>query len=223
MQPQKSSAEPRYITAADSELLGMLIFLVDDDAINLKLLQSVLGREGFSNLLLFSSGEEMLRAIETRMPDLILLDIMMPGLSGYDVISLVREDPRRASLPIIMITAVPLEDDMEPLRRSFELGAMDYIAKPISNIELIMRVRSALRIERQRQLLEAAAHKINSLERLLPICSYCKKVRDDNDYWQEVEVYISARTDAQFSHSVCPDCYERHIKPQLDQLHNKER
>lgn len=199
----------------------MLIFLVDDDAINLKLLQSVLGREGFTNLELFSSGEDMYRALESRVPDLILLDIMMPGLSGYDVISLVREDPRRASLPIIMVTAVPLEDDMEPLRRSFELGAMDYIAKPISNIELIMRVRSALKIERQRKLLEAAVRKIMSLERLLPICSYCKKVRDDNDYWQEVEVYISERTDTQFSHSVCPDCYEKHIKPQLDELSRK--
>jgi DNA-binding response OmpR family regulator len=200
----------------------MRIFLVDDDNINRKLLHTVLSREGFTNLEMFSCGEDLLRTCDTCVPDLILLDIMMPGLSGYDAITLVRDTRGCESLPIIMITAVALEDDMEPLRRSFELGAMDYISKPISNIELVMRVRSALRIERQRQLLEAAAKKINSLEKLLPICSYCKKVRDDNDYWHDVEVYISERTDSQFSHSVCPDCYNTHIKPQLDQIKNKE-
>ncbi len=216
------NADPRGTAVQDPDLLGMRIFLVDDDAINRKLLQTVLGREGFCDMELFASAEEMLRACEQRVPDLILLDIMMPGLSGYDAITLTREIPGCAFTPIIMITAVALEDDMEPLRRSFELGAMDYIAKPISNIELVMRVRSALRIERQRQQLEAAIQKINSLEKLLPICSYCKKVRDDNDYWQEVEVYISARTDSQFSHSVCPDCYQTHIKPQLDNLKKKD-
>lgn len=202
----------------DKELLNMLIYVVDDDAINLKLMKTVLNQSGFDNVLLFSSGESMLNELDTTHPDLILLDIMMPGLSGYDVIHRVKTHTKCAHVPIIMVTAAPLEDDMEPLRRSFELGAMDYIAKPLSSIELVMRVQSALRLERQRQQLEYAADKIRSLERLLPICSYCKKVRDDRNYWQDVEVYITAHTDAQFSHSVCPNCYERHIKPQLDEL-----
>lgn len=120
-----------------------------------------------------------------------------------------------------MITAAPLEEEMEPLRRSFELGAMDYISKPFSAIELIMRVKSALFLEKQRKELEAAIRTIRSLEKMLPICSYCKKIRSDESYWEEVEVYISDHTDTMFSHSICPDCYDKHIKPQLEALKNK--
>ncbi|MDZ4182915.1 MAG: hypothetical protein U1B83_08570, partial [Candidatus Cloacimonadaceae bacterium] len=69
--------------------------------------------------------------------------------------------------------------------------------------------------------LEIAADKIKSLEKLLPICSYCKKVRNDQNYWQDVEVYISAHTEAMFSHSICPACYQLYVKPQLDELKNK--
>jgi sigma-B regulation protein RsbU (phosphoserine phosphatase) len=56
---------------------------------------------------------------------------------------------------------------------------------------------------------------------LLPICSYCKKIRDDQNYWQQVEAYISSHTDAQFSHGVCPDCYERILRPEMEAFRNK--
>jgi CheY-like chemotaxis protein len=160
----------------------------------------------------------MMEDVTHNPPDLLLLDIMMPGFSGYDVLEWIKQDPLLDYIPIIMITAASLDDNMEPLARSFELGAMDYISKPFSNLELVQRVKSALRMEKQRQALERAAVQIRSLEKLLPICSYCKKIRADKDYWQEVEGYISDHTDTMFSHSVCPDCYESHVKPQLESL-----
>ncbi|PKN80118.1 MAG: response regulator [Candidatus Cloacimonetes bacterium HGW-Cloacimonetes-1] len=207
--------------AFNDDLQKMLIYAADDDTINLKLLKTILNQSDFFNVQLFYSGEALLTEVENQIPDLILLDIMMPGLSGYDVLDRLKDNSELHHIPVIMITAAPLEEEMEPLQRSFELGAMDYIAKPFSSIELIMRVKSALRIEKQRKDLERAAEKIRSLEKLLPICSYCKKVRSDNNYWEEVEVYISEHTDTMFSHSICPDCYEVHIKPQLDELRKK--
>ncbi len=200
------------------EIKDMLIYVADDDEINLKLIKTVLNQAGYTNLKLFFSGKTMMEDIAHTPPDLLLLDIMMPGFSGYDVLEWIKQDPVLDYIPIIMITAASLDDNMEPLARSFELGAMDYIGKPFSNLELVQRVKSALRMEKQRQALERAAAQIRSLEKLLPICSYCKKIRADKDYWQEVEGYISDHTDTMFSHSVCPDCYETHVKPQLENL-----
>ena len=200
------------------EIKDMLIYVADDDEINLKLIKTVLSQAGFTNMKLFFSGKTMMEDVTHNPPDLLLLDIMMPGFSGYDVLEWIKQDPLLDYIPIIMITAASLDDNMEPLARSFELGAMDYISKPFSNLELVQKVKSALRMEKQRQALERAAVQIRSIEKLLPICSYCKKIRADKDYWQEVEGYISDHTDTMFSHSVCPDCYETHVKPQLENL-----
>lgn len=200
------------------EIKDMKIYVADDDEINLKLIKTVLTQAGYLNLKLFFSGKTMMEEVTHNPPDLLLLDIMMPGFSGYDVLEWIKQDPTFTNIPIIMITAASLDDNMEPLARSFELGAMDYISKPFSNLELVQRVKSALRMEKQRQELEKAAMQIRSLEKLLPICSYCKKIRADKDYWQEVEGYISEHTDTMFSHSICPECYEIHVKPQLDSL-----
>lgn len=200
----------------------MIIYVLDDDAINLKLIKTVLNQAGFTNQTLFTNGKEMMEVIGLNPPDLLLLDIMMPGVSGYDVLEWIKQDSTLSYIPVIMITAASLDDNMEPLARSFELGAMDFISKPFSNLELVQRVKSALRLEKQRQELEAAATQIRSLEKLLPICSYCKKIRSDNNYWQEVEGYISEHTDTIFSHSICPDCYETKVKPEMEKLKNEK-
>ncbi len=206
----------------DCNLLKMNIYVADDDETNLKLVHTVLKQSGFENVQLYSSGKTMLADVKHNCPDLLLLDIMMPGFSGYEVLEWIKRDPTLEHIPVIMITAASLDDNLEPLKRSFEMGAMDFISKPFSNLELTLRVKSALRLEYSRQALEAAAKKISSLEKLLPICSYCKKVRADKDYWQEVEVYISEHTDTMFSHSICPDCYHTHVKPQIDNLKKKK-
>jgi two-component system sensor histidine kinase ChiS len=159
------------------DIKDMLIYVADDDEINLRLIKAVLGQAGFSNMKLYYSGKSMMDELTHNRPDLLLLDIMMPGFSGYEVLEWIKQDPQLSDIPIIMITAASLDDNMEPLARSFELGAMDFISKPFSNLELVQRVKSALRMEKQRQALEQAARQIRSLEKLLPICSYCKKIR----------------------------------------------
>lgn len=196
----------------------MLVYIADDDETNLKLVKTVLNQEGFNNIHTYTSGKLMLADLKHNCPDLLLLDIMMPGFSGYEVLEWIKRDSTLEHIPVIMLTAVSLDENLEPLKRSFDLGAMDFISKPFANMELILRVKSALRLEHSRQALEAAAAKITTLEKLLPICSYCKKVRSDKDYWQEVEVYISEHTDTMFSHSICPGCFQTHVKPQIDNI-----
>ncbi len=203
------------------ELLDMTIFSVDDDSVNQKLLKSILTQYRFQKTRIFFSGEDMLTEIHNTIPDLILLDIMMPGLSGYDVLMEIKQNDRWKHIPVIMITALKVDENIEPLQKSFELGAMDYITKPFDKTEVMMRVMSALKLEKQRKDLENALSRVRTLEELLSICSYCKKIRSDEKKWEEVEVYISDHTDTLFSHSICPDCFEKYIKPQLELLKPK--
>src|SRR4029434_1546856 len=100
-----------------------------------------------------------------------------------------------------------------------------YIVKPFEREELHARVQVGFRMlelqaalaDRVRELEEALA-RVKQLQGLLPICSYCKKVRDDQNYWQQVETYIEGHSDAQFTHGICPDCRQKFVEPELDRL-----
>jgi CheY-like chemotaxis protein len=207
----------------DKQLENMLIYVVDDDPINLRLVKAILNQNGFYNLSLLNNGNELLASMEKNKPDMILLDIMMPELSGYDNLEILKQRNAWKHIPVIVITALPLADEMKPLKKSFNLGAMDYISKPFNHIELMLRVKSALKMEYQRQQLEESLDRIRNLEKMISICSYCKKVRIDNQQWQDLELYISDHTDTQFSHSICPSCYEKIVKPELEEEENKEK
>ena len=92
-----------------------------------------------------------------------------------------------------------------------EAGIDDFLVKPLDRDQIWMRLKVAERIL-------SYTTQISQLESMLPICSYCKKVRDDNNYWQQVETYITRRTNTSFSHSVCPTCYEQRVKPQIGRI-----
>jgi CheY-like chemotaxis protein len=199
------------------EIPEMTIWTVDNDRYNVMLILELLREAGFQSVAGFHSGEELLDSIRDTQPDLILSDIMMPGMSGYELCQALKLNPLTSSIPVIMITAATMHGS-EPLRKSFEAGAIDFIPKPIDDTELIMRVRSALRLEKQRQELEFALMEVRKLQGMLPICSYCKKIRTDHHYWEEIEVYISEHSEASFSHGVCPECYKKHILPQFEEM-----
>jgi DNA-binding response OmpR family regulator len=155
-------------------------------------------------------------------PLLAILDWMMPGLDGLEVCRKVRG--RQSSTPpyLLILTAKGQRKDIV---NGLQAGANDYVTKPFSREELQARVQVGIRVvELQQSLadrvraLEDALARVKLLHGLLPICSYCKKIRNDQNYWQQVEIYIAEHSEAQFSHSICPECYRVRVRPQLEQL-----
>jgi len=99
----------------------------------------------------------------------------------------------------------------ENQRAAADAGVDDFLTKPLNFEELWNRLRVAERILRY-------ATQVRQLEEMMPICSYCKKIRDDKNYWQQIEGYINERTGSEFSHSVCPECYQRVVVPELEMI-----
>ena len=118
------------------------ILVVDDDLFNLKLLKTQLVVEGHA-VRTASSGEEALVAVAEQMPDLIVLDVMMPGIDGFEVARRLKADSRSRSIPIIMVTAL---EDNESRLKGLEMGAEDFLTKPVNRTELQMRVKNLLKI-----------------------------------------------------------------------------
>jgi sigma-B regulation protein RsbU (phosphoserine phosphatase) len=137
-------------------------------------------------------------------------------MTGIDVCRAVRRQGLPHYTYIIIVTARDGKDDVA---EALAAGADDFIRKPYVLQELIARVRSGQRvIELERNLasrikdLEEALGRVNQLKRLLPICMFCKKIRDDQDYWKEIESYLHEQTGTDFSHGICPHCMELHYK-----------
>ncbi|MCP5069136.1 MAG: response regulator, partial [bacterium] len=179
------------------------ILIVDDESVVRQVLRHHLVPQGY-RVLDASSGARALELLESEAIDLVLLDIMMPRMTGYEVCRTIREASSRDELPVIFLSA---KDRQQDRVAGFDVGANDYLAKPIGRSELLARVDAhleLLRVYRRRE------EEVQELRGLLPICSYCKKIRDDDGYWSQIEVYISRHSEAQFSHGICPGCVTEH-------------
>lgn len=172
-----------------------LLLAADDTPRDLKLLAKALEREGY-DLVLAANGVQALECAKTRKPDLILLDILMPGMDGIEVCRRLKADPNTQGIPVIFLTAQAKSIE---ILAGFEAGAVDYVTKPFQIPELLARVRVHVDLRRAQQ-------EIRTLHGLLPTCAHCKKIRDEQGIWHGIETYISARSEAQFSHGLCPDC-----------------
>jgi class 3 adenylate cyclase/CheY-like chemotaxis protein len=119
------------------------ILVVDDTAHNVKMLVDLLAAKGYSTLTA-ASGQEALERVEAERPDLVLLDVMMPGMDGYEVCRRIRANPEYGILPVVMVTAL---DPTRERIKGLEAGADDFLTKPVNTGELVARVRSLLRIK----------------------------------------------------------------------------
>lgn len=171
------------------------ILIVDDNPQNLQFLANILSNEGYK-IALSRSGEQVFTFLDKETPDLILLDIMMPKLNGFEVCIKLKKNKKTRNIPIIFITA---KTEKEDIVKGFEVGAVDYVTKPFYKEELLARVRTHLRLKQ-------AMEEIKALQGIIPICARCKKIRDDNGYWSQVDTYIEKNSDALVTHSICPNC-----------------
>ena len=205
----------------------MKVLIAEDDTVSRRLLEATLIRWGYE-VVVASDGVEAWEALQgDDAPSLAILDWMMPGLDGLEICRRIRKMPSSTPPYLILLTA---KGGREDLVTGLEAGANDYVTKPFNREELRARVQVGVRmLELQQHLadrvraLEEALARVTQLQGLLPICSYCKKIRDDQNYWQQVESYIAEHSQAQFSHSICPDCYEKLVKPELDHLRRRQR
>ena len=229
------------------------VLVVEDSATQAEQLHHLL--EGFGYLVdLVKNGAQALAYLESRLPAVILSDVIMPVMDGFELCTRVKGDDRLRHIPIILLTALA---DTEDIIRSLDAAADNYLTKPFAAEVLEERIRQVLAnaercrrsvpdveleivfaghrhvinptrvqildlllssyqnaFERQRELeethraLEEANRKVRALQGLIPICAKCKKIRNDQGYWKQVESYLSEHTGSTFSHGLCPGCLE---------------
>ena len=171
------------------------ILVIDDEEAVRSAVKRRLEREGYE-VILAADGAQALEIVAREIPDLILLDIIMPGIDGLEVCRRLKADPATTGIPVIFLTA---HAKSEKVLTGFEVGAVDYVTKPFYTPELLARVHVHVALLR-------AQHEIRVLGGILPTCAKCKKIRDEQGIWHPIETYITQHSEAQFSHGLCPDC-----------------
>lgn len=180
----------------------MNILVAEDDPVASKILSLTLQQVGHE-VIVVPNGAAAWEAFVENPVRLVVSDWMMPELDGLQLCRRIRERMDRDYTYFILLTANHAGRDN--LALAMEAGIDDFLQKPLDREAIWMRLRVAERILRfTRQILQ--------LGELLPICSYCKKIRDDDAYWQQFEAYIQEHTGTHFSHGVCPDCFDQQIR-----------
>jgi len=200
----------------------MKVLVAEDQAVSRHILEVSLRKWGYEVAAAAdgTSAWEILQGKEA--PQLAILDWLMPGMDGIEICRQLRANPQTRPVYVILLTA---RSGREDKIHGLESGADDYVTKPFDGDELRARVQVGTRVlelqgalAQRVQQLEEALSRVKQLQGLLPICSYCKKIRNDRNYWQQVEGYISDHSEAQFSHGICPECYAHYVQPELDRL-----
>jgi len=198
------------------------ILIAEDDAVSRRLLETTLSKWGYEPIVT-ADGSQALEVLgRPDAPSLAVLDWMMPAVDGAEVCRRARGLGAGRLLYIILLTAKGRKQDIV---QGLTAGADDYIIKPFDRAELKARISTGERILRlQAELaarvkeLELALANVKLLQGLLPICCYCKRIRNDQNYWQQVDIYIADHSEAQFTHGICPECREKVLGPELQRL-----
>jgi CheY-like chemotaxis protein len=206
------------MTATDvgsADLQAVRAVVAEDDPVARVVLEGILAKAGLDPVVA-RDGAEAWKVIEGRdEPLLVLMDWMMPGLDGIELSRRIRARKWRVEPYVIMVTVrAGTADVVEGL----EAGANDYVTKPLDPAELRARIAVGLKylrlraeLVRQLEELRHALEHVRTLQGIIPICSYCHKVRDDQQAWHRMEAYVARNTGAEFSHGICPDCERQHF------------
>lgn len=211
-----------------------ILLTVDDSPSTRVFTSAVLAKlAGSPEILEADNGAIGVEIARERRPHVILMDWAMPVMDGLEATRILRSDPRTEDIPILMLTAV--ERDSARIREALEAGAMDFVTKPVDALELRARTASALRISmgtralqssnaqlsRLNSELQQALDDVKRMAKLLPICSFCKEVRSDDGYWADLETFLRERAGTEFSHGICPGCFEREY-PEIAAMDDEE-
>ena len=188
----------------------MKILIADDDRTSRTVLASVLEKVGHE-VVKTCDGEEAWDAMHRPgSPRLAILDWMMPGLDGAEICRRMRSQDCDEPPYLILLTT---REGKQDIAEGLQSGADDYLCKPFDPVELCARVEVGSRMIAIQERLAAKVHElrealaqIKTLRGIVPICASCKKIRDDQGYWSQVESYVSSHSEAQFSHGICPEC-----------------
>ena len=183
----------------------MRILIADDDRLSTVMLGRTLEQWGFEVAVAHDGAAAWDAIVGAKPPALAILDWMMPQIDGIELCRRVRATSLPSPVYLILLTARNSQAD---LVAGLEAGADDYLTKPFDPDELRARIHVG------RRTLALIAN-IKRLTGLLPICSYCKRIRSDHDYWEQVESYITEHTDALFTHGICPSCMAK-VMAELD-------
>ncbi len=197
------------------QILNAGILIVDDQKVNVDLLEQMLRQAGYDSVSSTMDPGKVCELHRQNAYDLILLDLQMPKLNGFQVMADLKVIEPDGYLPVLVITA-----DSSQKVHALSAGAKDFISKPFDLAEVLVRVHNMLEVRllhagilkyslslgKQNEVLQKALDNVKVLTGLLPICAWCKKIRDDQGYWNAIENYISQHTDAEFTHGICPDC-----------------
>jgi DNA-binding response OmpR family regulator len=193
----------------------MKVLIAEDDTTTRLMLSAVIGRWGFDVTAVANGADALACLLDPEGPRLAVLDWMMPEVDGPEVCRRLRQAPTPSPSYLIMLTSRTSKED---IISGLDAGANDYILKPYHPEELKARLEVGRRVIelqlalalRVRQLEEALAH-VKTLQGILPICSYCHKIRSDQEVWERIEAYITQHSEARFSHGICPTCLEKQL------------
>ena len=192
----------------------MQILIAEDDLTSRTILQAVLAKWGFGTVTASDGAEAWTMLQQPEAPRLILLDWLMPGMDGVEICRRVRQTGTTQPPYIILLTAL---GETNRIVEGLRAGADDYITKPYNQEELRARIEVGVRIlalqetlaQRVEELQAALGH-VKTLQGILPICMHCHKIRNDQESWERIEKYVTEHSEAQFSHSICPECLIKH-------------
>jgi len=227
------------------------ILVIEDSLTQVEYLRYMLEAHHYS-ILTATSAEKALAMLQTHQPAIIISDILMPGMDGYEFCRQVKNTPALSHIPVILLTQLSTPHD---IIKGLESGADNFIIKPYNEEQLLVDIQYILanrglrhetlpetaldvifrgqkyaitssrfqiidllfstyeaamqkqkELEQKNQVLQEALETIKVLEGFIPICANCKKVRNDEGFWQQVEVYIESHSQATITHGICPDC-----------------
>jgi CheY-like chemotaxis protein len=190
------------------------VLVADDSRLERAMLDHILSRDGFPIVMAVDGNEAMKLLADPASPRMVILDWVMPGPNGPEIVRWLRDQPHGRAAYVLLLTG---KDSSSDIVTGLDAGADDFMTKPFRADELLARLRAGSRVLwLQQQLedkvlrMEAAMAEVRRLRGLIPICMHCHRIRSEGEHWQGLEAYIEEHSDASFSHSLCEDCLQLH-------------